>query len=305
MDSTPIPASLRTLLVAVAAVLALVGGIGVATGAADDGGDDVTTAGGKTTTTLTVTDDTIGGAEDGTTTTALAGVGGTTTTGKSGSSTKPGSTATTIVSSESNACGAPPASTTDPGPIQPPAVGVYKYVLCSDGSAAESQGVREGQSGGGRTRRSIDVKFGNLTGQATVAYGAEGVLQEVLDIPAYRVHCDWNPDVVQYPAALSVGATWTSKSSCTAPPAGKIELTGTGKITGRVMVTVGNVTVNAWVVEGTITTTAAGQTNTIKETDYFDPTRGIELYKKTVAPDGQGGTITAVRRLASLTPQAS
>lgn len=301
MEPTPLPASLRIVLVAVAAVLAAVGVGGLATGAADE--SDLTTAGSKTSTTLESTDFTLGVGND--TTTTAAGGTATTVAGATATTAKPGgATGTTVAAVDSNACASPPETSTNPGPIQAPAVGIYSYVSCGSDGAVDDQTVKEGTSGGGKVRRLVSHNQQGIQLTETIAYGSDGVLQEALNVAAFgqQASCDWNPDVVEYPANLSVGAQWSAKSSCTTS-FGQFKVDATGKITGRRSVTVGGTSVNAWVVERHLNLKTPQGDQVADETLYYDPSRGVPLYRKAVTSDGNGGKITVVLRLASLTPK--
>lgn len=301
MDSTPLPAGLRTLLTAVAAVLALVGLVGVATGAADDSGDDLGTAGATTTTALGGSDLTLGGDSS---TTVPSGPSTTAGGGTTATTAKPTGPTTTVAAVETDACGAPPAAATNPGPIVAPAVGIYTYVACDDPAKSQDTTVRAGQDGGGKLRREISGTFGGFTGTLTTAYGG-GVLEEVLKIQAFgnTIVCDFNPDVVEYPASLNVGAQWSTKSSCTASGV-KLTYDFTGKISGRKTVTVGGTPVTTWVVE-VVQNFSAGQqgSGTVTSTRYYDPSRGVDLYLNSTAKDGEGNTQTESLRLANLAPR--
>lgn len=293
------PASLRTVLIAVAAVLALVGVTGVATGAADNDSGHVAAVSSRTTTTLRNTDSNPGSFDDVTTT--LPGV--TTTVGKTtGTTAKGGATATTVVSSESNACAAPdgpgaPANSTAP------AVGVYSYVNCSDGSAGTDSKVEVGSAVDGKTRRRVTVSRQGSSITEIRSYTDGAVTLEGLDIasPYGTIHCDINPDVVETPGGLAKGKQWSGSGSCDQPaPIGKITFSGSGKVTGAKTVTIGGTAVQVWVIETTLKVTAAGQTQNTSAISYYDPSRGIDVYQQATV----SGT-TIQMRLASLTPRAA
>ena len=72
---------------------------------------------------------------------------------------------------------------------------------------------------------------------------------------------------------------------------------------------VGGTSVNAWVVEGTITLVATipsfgKQTTHISERGYYDPAHGIEVYRHTVASGDNGASSTSDEKLTSLTPKS-
>ena len=102
--------------------------------------------------------------------------------------------------------------------------------------------------------------------------------------------------------SLSVGTQWSAKSSCTTS-FGQFKVDATGKITGRRTVTVGGTAVNTWVVERHVSLSTPQGDQVVDEMSYYDPSRGVPVYRKAVTSDGQGGKITLVLRLASLTPR--
>jgi hypothetical protein len=304
MQSTP-GASSRTptVVVVLAIVLALIGVGGVAFGLADKPSKKVASTE-STTTTEFGTDTTFPGE---TTTTAAGAAGGTTTTAKGSPVTtaKPGggTTATTALDGVGD-CPAPAASSTDPGAAQAPAIGTYTFVSCTDSSDTTEVKVAAGASGNGVTRRNITESQGTGMSQtATEAYGPNGVLDEVWTIKSGLgdFKCDWNPDLLLFPAQLSVGKTWTSDSTCTVS-GNTLHITGTGKISGRVNVNVAGTMVNAWVVDATIKFSGGG--NEVTETlhDYWDAAHGVNVYRNVQANTAQG-SISRVDHLKSLTPK--
>jgi hypothetical protein len=309
MQLTPgaTPSRLPTVLVAVALVLALIGVGAVAFGAADKPSKKAASTGSTTTSTVFASDATIPGE---TTTTAAAGsTGGTTaTTAKSstGTTAKPGTTATTSQDGVGD-CPAGTASATDPGAAQAPAVGTYTYVSCTDSSDTSESKVAAAQSGNGVTRRTITEEAEQGASQtSTRAFGPNGVLDELWTIHSGLgdFRCDWNPDLLLFPAQLTVGKTWNVDSSCTIQtPQGNANLhvAGTGKISGRVQVSVGGTNVNAWVVDATIHVDAPGQTVDQTVHEYWDPAHGVAVYRNVKASTAQG-SVTRVDRLKSLTP---
>lgn len=309
MQSSLGPSSSRlpTIVTALAIVLALIGVGGIAAGAADKPDDDATVASSGTTDTT---------ARDSSGTTVAGGESpGTSAAGQPGATTKStaaggGSTPTTV----SAACPSPPAASADPGGHQAPALGTYTYVSCADDSDTTDVKVAAGESSGGVQRRNISDQSSGFPQTSTFAYGPAGVIFESLTVttPQGRFTCDWDPDVVNYPPTLKMGTEWTSKSSCDLKDArgvklGTIDVDGSGKVTGRVAVSVGGTTVNAWAIEGTIVlTTETGfgnSTQTIKQRSYYDPTRGLSLFRHTEATSAQGN-FTRDDRLVSLTPKS-
>ncbi|HUR78705.1 MAG TPA: hypothetical protein VMZ22_12220 [Acidimicrobiales bacterium] len=310
MSSRLTSSRLPTVVMALAIVLALIGVVGIAAGAADKPDDDNVAVTGSTTTTTQVDgpSTTLPGYEGPSTT----GADGTTATTRktSGTTSKPGSTGPTA------ACPAPPPATANPGPHQPPAVGTYTYASCSDSEDTEEQAVSAGASSGGVTRRNVSDNTSGFPQTATLAFGPSGVLLESLSVsaPQGKLNCDFQPDVVNYPPSISVGSQWTADSSCDLKqegnPAtiGKITIKGSGKVSGKVVVSVGGTSVNAWVVEGDITLTfdvtgfGSGTTH-VKSKDYYDPAHGVDVYRHAESTS-QEGTETFEQRLVSLTPKS-
>lgn len=305
--SGPFASRLPTVVTAIAVVLAVIG-LGVAvSGAADKPADKLASNDASTTTTTAVTTTVVA---DATTTTAARG---SVTTTKSTGTTAKSTTATTLAA----ACAAPPAASADPGAQQAPAIGTYTYASCSDSSDTSEMKVAAGTGGNGTARRVVSENTSGFAQTSTYAYGPSGVLLESLTVstPQGPYTCDWDPDVVNYPPSLKVGTTWTAKSSCQLKNSkgvsqGELKLDGTGKVSGKVQFAVGGTSVNAWVVEATIklTTVVTGfgtQTATVTSKDYYDPTRGIDLYRHYEGTSEQGGSVTRDERLTSLTPKAN
>jgi hypothetical protein len=292
------------VVTAVAVVLALIGVIGIAAGGGDkDEKKDVASNGTTTTsdasdTTLApgVTEVTTPGA---TTTTAKAGTTGTTAKG--------GTTATT----DPTVCPNPPAATADPGAPQAPALGTYTYVSCSDSADTTEQKVTAGSTSGGVTRRNIATDAGGNNQTSTYAYTSQGTLFESLTVDPGQgqYNCDWQPDILQYPAALHVGSEWAADSKCdlkgSGPtPIAKLTLKASAKVTSKVQYTIAGTAVNTWVVEGQYTITGFGPNPVnVKEKVFYDPTRGLLLFRHTEVMTG-GTTQTNDTKLTSLTPKS-
>jgi hypothetical protein len=306
---------LPTVITAIAVVLAVIGLGGVVTGAADEPSDKVDSST-RTTFDGDGGDGGDGGDIGGSSSTLAGGTTTTTTPGASTTTAKP--TATTSKSTATTslaACPIPPAATADPGAQQPPALGTYTYMSCSNTAETTDMKVAAGASGNGVTRRLVSETEDGFGQTTTYAFGPSGVLLESLTVqsPQGPFTCDWNPDVVNYPPSLTLGKEWTAKSSCQlrddkGVSRGQLELDGTGKVTGRVQVNIGGTNVNAWVIEGVIKlkTTVTGfgsQTATVTSKDYYDPTRGIDLYRHAEGTTGPGGDEVRDERLTSLAPK--
>ncbi len=311
--SGPSASRLPTVITAIAVVLAVIG-LGVAvSGAADKPADNKVASDDSSTTTTFVGDGgDVGtpGTDSATTTPTFAR--SPTTTAKSTGTTAKSTTPTTA----SAACAAPPGASADPGAQQAPAIGTYTYASCSDTSETSDMKVAAGTGGNGTARRVVSENTSGFAQTTTYAYGPSGVLLESLTVSTPRgpYTCDWDPDVVNYPPSLTVGTTWNTKSSCQLKNSqgvsqGELKLDGTGKVTGKVQFAVGSTSVNAWVIEATIklTTTVTGfgsQTATVTSKDYYDPTRGLDVYRHSEGTSEQG-SVTRDERLTSLTPKAN
>jgi len=304
------PSSATVVLLAASVLLAIVGIGGIASGAADDDEPKQTAQ---------VDSDT-----DDTTTTSLLDTGVTTTSlGGTVTTVKPTGTTikrptTTTAAPGPNECSSTPASS-NPGGEQPPAIGTFTYVSCTDPNDSTDVKIAAGQNSGGVTRREITTSQGELgTVTSTTAYGPAGIVQEKLTIQANGVtlQCDWNPDITEYPFELSVGKTWTADSTCTAQVFGgsiTIHATATRKITDRVITKIAATSVTAWVVDSTVnlkfTGSGGGQpiNGAIDETShaFFDPSRGLEVYDKSTSKgsgDFEYPETTTERHLKSLSP---
>lgn len=296
---------LPTTMTVLALVLAVIGVGGVVSGAADDKPAGKLASTSATTTTSAVANSLLPGA----TVTTIASGGPATSARATGTTAKP--TATTAASA---GCVVPAAATADPGTHQPPAIGTYTYASCTDGSQTSEMKVAAGTSGSGTTRRNVSEDAGGVPQTASLAYAGSGVLFESFTVqtPNGEFTCDWIPDLLNYPAALKVGTEWTTKSSCQLKDAkgvsfGELQADGTGGVTGRVLVDVGGTAVNAWVIEGLLklTTKIAGGSGstTITSKDYYDPKRGLDLYRH-AETEGQEGEFIRDERLTSLSPRA-
>jgi len=305
-QTTGASSRLPIVLIAVALVIALIGIVGVAFGAADKPSKNVAAT--KSTTTTEFSSDTTFPGE--TTTSSVPGVPGATTTTVKGApvtTSKPGSTTSTTTLDGVGTCTVPAASNSDPGAEAAPAIGTYTYVSCSDSSDTTDVKIAAGDSKNGVTRREVTEQAGGLSQTATQAYGPNGILQEVLTINygATPIKCDWNPDVLEFPAQLSVGATWKADSKCTVTtPNGNttLHLTADAKVSGRVQTVIGGATLNCWVVDAHIVLdTGPNGSVDLTEHDHFDPAHGINVYRHSESKSPQG-SITRVDHLKSITP---
>ena len=303
------PSTATVVLLAASVLLAVVGVGGALAGAADKKDSPKHQA----LTPTSIETATTASSVDAGTTTTLPGV---TTTTRKTTATTARPTATTAAPGP-NTCSSTP-SNTNPGAIQPPAVGTFSYVSCTDPNSTSDITVAAGTNSTGVVRREVTTSQGNLgTATATAAYGSSGVIQEKLTIKSNGItlQCDWNPDILEYPPDLSVGKSWNADSSCTAQTgfgAITIHATATRKVTGRVTTTIGGTSLTAWVVDSTLilkfTKPAPAPVNgEVDESShaFYDPTRGIEVYDKSTSK-GSGDfaypETTTERQLKSLTP---
>ncbi len=291
-------------LLVIAIVLALIGVGGLAAGAADDNSNGSKSAGSATTTTTELSTDT----SLPLVTVPVPSTGVTTTTRKTTATTK-ASTGTT--QAPAAAC-ASSAGSGNPGGPKAPAVGTYSYVSCTSDDKVNVV-VSAGNSSGGVTRRDIETQsqLGNIT--AHDAFGADGAVQERATIKAFgfTLNCDWMPDIIEYPANLAVGTSWSADSQCNLGNGAKIHATGTRKITSVATFTVGGTAVVVWVIDETqklvITAPNRSPSNfSSTGTKLYDPSRGITVHEKAVSEasgaDTQPPTTTEFR-LTSLTPK--
>jgi hypothetical protein len=282
-------------VLAAAIVLALAGITGVLAGVGNnDSKHNSISAAEKSTSTTTYdsSDTSLPGAVSVPTT----GVGAVTTLKPATATTKP-STATTQADAPTPCHGA--AAAKDPGAQKPPAVGTYTYSNCADGGAADTLKV---SAGADPAHRVLETSTPQGAQTETRRYGP-GVIREKFTI-AYggaNVACDWNPDIVQYPAQLQVGTQWQVDSSCEDPTYKvKVHATGTAKVVGRVLTKVGDTTVTVWSVDSNVNIVVSGpvnQTQQLVSTTYYEPTSGLEVYEKVTA---NGQTVEKV--LKSLSP---
>ena len=280
-------------LLVIAIVLALVGGVGLVAGAADDNSNDVKSAGATTTSTTEASSDTTAPLV----TVSVPSTGVTTTTAKTTATTK----ATTATTAASTGPCAHSSASTDPGAQKAPANGSYTYAVCGSGDDADTFKVSAGPDA---NRRILTISTQQGTQNETRNFAA-GVVREkfVTSGGGATVNCDWNPDIVQYPAQLAVGTKWKVDSSCEDKNLNvKIHVTGSGEVTERVSMVIGGTAVTAWSVASDVTIAVTGFVNqTVHSvgTTFYEPTRGLEVYDKSTV---NGQTVEKV--LKSLSPKS-
>lgn len=281
------------VLLVLAIVLALVGVGGLVGGAADDNNSGHSKSAVATSTTTTeVSSDTTSPLV----TVPVPSTGVTTTTRKSTATTK----ASTVTTAGPTGPCAHGSSTSDPGAQKVPANGSYTYARCDNGADADTFKVSAGPDA---SRRIVTISSPQGTQNETRNYTA-GVVREkfVTSGGGATVTCDWNPDIVQYPAQLAVGTKWKVDSSCEDKNLNvKVHVTGSATVTERVSIIIGGTTVNAWSVASDITIAVTGfvnQTVHSVSTTFYEPTRGLEVYDKSTV---NGQTLEKV--LKTLNPK--
>ncbi len=281
-------------LLVIAIVLALIGTVGLVAGAADDNSKDVKSAGATTTSTTEESSDTTAPLV----TVSVPSTGVTSTTVKKTTATTKATTATTAAAT--GPC-AHSSVSTDPGAQKPPANGSYTYAVCGSGDDADTFKV---SAGADANHRILTISTQQGTQNETRNFAA-GVVREkfVTSSGAGSVTCDWNPDIVQYPAQLAVGTKWKVDSSCEDKNLNvKIHVTGSAEVTDRVSMVIGGTTVTAWSVASDVTIAVTGFVNqTVHSvgTTFYEPTRGLEVYDKSTT---NGQTVEKV--LKTLTPKS-
>lgn len=271
------------VILAIAVVLTSIGIGGLATGAADKQ-SSVNAAVQTSTTTTAVTS-------------PLVTVDASTTTVKVTATTKL-SAATTQVAIGGRCKGV--TTPKDPGAQKPPVLGTYTYLQCGSGEASDTFKV---DAGADPAHRVVTMVASQGTRSETRAYAA-GVTSEKFTIATASgtVACDWDPDIVQYPAQLALGTRWQLDSSCEDKNYGvKLHVTGAASVVDRVVTTVGDSTVTAWAINSDITLSISGfgnQMSHIVGTTYYEPMRGLEVYEKATT----NGAEPVEKVLKSLTP---
>jgi hypothetical protein len=203
-----------------------------------------------------------------------------------------------------------------PGPAAaettPPAAGSYSYRETStgpDGKPGErdrtTTTTRVGQDGDALVQHvtvSVSTGSGEATARATVRWGPQGVITTEWVVRLYggSFTCDWQTDVVQYPAHLAVGVAWVVNSTC----AGKVQggqldgtdaamrMKGTRKVTGTVVEQsprpVGTWTVAA-VSDLELTAAGLGAVTHTDGTEQYAPSLGVPTSSQaTVTVDSFG-----------------
>lgn len=136
---------------------------------------------------------------------------------------------------------------------------------------------------------------------STFALSASGIDldSEVLRMTAYGqtvvFDCTFSPplEIMSWPP--KVGYSFSGNGTCTSSN-GSFPVAVTGKIDGTQSDNVGGTSVNAYVVDTTATTTGE-VASTSQETDWFDPTSGLDVHQET----SEQGTYNGVKFSSQLT----
>ncbi len=303
----------RLLAVAIAALL-LVGLVGVAT--VDDESEQIDTAG-ATSTTL----DGDGGDDPviDITGTSAPGPAGTTAT----TSAALGGTATTRAGSGPATTGAPAGK--DPGPAQPPKLGLYRYNTKKNESqtTTEVRVERDTAQVPGEQRFTLHIKEGesNNTLSDLIAWRSDGIYLRMTTFPnpggGPPVECDWEPDLLDRKLPTKAGQEWDVDSTCRmtfGAATGTFHLKGHGKVEGARRVTVAGQTIDTWLVTQSahldIDLVYNGQPihaeNDTTTQDYWSAPRGITVKtnETSVSKDPSGKTTNenTTRELQRLEP---
>ena len=301
---------LPTVLIAVAAALAIIGATLAATGAADDDSKNLASSSSRRTTTTELRAD---GGGDGGDVDPLPGVVSPTTGGSGGrSSTTMRATGTTRPPDAPPAdCPTPPSTNASLQAPTPPAAGTYEYVSCADAND-ESDNTKVEEKPGDPQRRLITSNLAGYPQTKTAFYGPNGVFQESFSIGGL-VTCDWDPDILELPPTINVGTSWSADSRCTITSpqgTGTLELKASNKVTGKVAFPVGGTPVNAWAIESNahVKITGKNQRGETQSSEYdivsrlfYAPAQGVDVYRHLELKTTEG-TTTIIDRLKSVTP---
>ena len=201
----------------------------------------------------------------------------------------------------------------DPGATSVPAAGRYPYRFTDDtGEAHEAFTTVEdkgAQPAGGR-RMVITFSGEGIDLINDVSWGPQDVkhLKTTFVFGETRMECDWEPDYVQMPLALSRGKTWESRATCTARFGGTtavINRTTTTKVTDARRVHVAGGEVLTWLIEAHDRIDFPGQgTLDTRETTWFAPKLGLPVRQlgETTTSDPNDNDTSSELVITRLTP---
>jgi len=312
------PAVERVLAAAIALLL-VVGLVGVAT-VKDDDSQRVGTAS-ATSTTLAGT-----AGDQGTDVTQTSAPGAAITTTRSGAA---GDTATTKPRAATTTTAGVPAGK-DPGPAQPPKLGLYRYDTTkqsgSGGPTKTTTDVRitkDSVQVPGEQRFTLSIKEGESNNSMSdlVAWRGDGIYLRSTTFPnpsgGPPIECDWDPDLLDRKLPTKAGQQWDGDSTCHVTfgaATGTFHLKAHSKVDGARRVTVAGQSVDTWLITQTahldIDFVYNGQPihieNDTTTQDYWAAPRGITVKTSESStskdPGGKTSTSQTERDIQNLSP---
>lgn len=253
MPTAPSGRSSTTIGLAIATVLLLVGGLVAFVATRDDGGEQTLTRDSATTTSAPAADP----RGDDRTSTSVAQGDGADGGDDDGASTTPtsGGGAPAAVGPAPTVAG----RATPSDRATPPKQGTYTYRRTQSGEAPEDtdQIVRDVLRGPGEVRQQIETTDTSTGGRVRhdVIWRGEGLViaSSTFTGPQGSIECDWQPDMLEFPAPLSFGKKWTIESSCDTTAQGqpvRVERKANREVTSAEKLDVGGAAVDTWVVTG-------------------------------------------------------
>ena len=303
--------SRSTIALAVATAVLLLGGLIAFAVTRDDGSDEQNLAGEAASTTTSAAG---GTSSEGSTTSTLANGG---TPAATGDGSSAGTTATSA--------GASPAPTVA-GPATPaergtaPRPGTYRYRTTQSGEEPEESDriVRDVQRTHTEVHQQIESADTSTGGRVRndVIWRGEGlvVTKSTFSGPQGDIECDWQPDMLEFPAPLAVGKKWTIESSCNTTAQGqpvRVERKANREVTGAEKLSVGGEAVDTWVVTGddrltiTVGPPEAPVFKQVVDTNgtvHVSPAHGVEIRGVTNIKTGDTSR-TITQELLSLQPR--
>jgi hypothetical protein len=247
-------------------------------------------------------------------TTSLGGA--TSTTAASTDTTSAGGTATTAGRSTATTSGSSKnAPVPNPGPTKPPKPGKYTYTV-TNSTEASANGDTDAtvealpdSNGSPRRRETYKDPSGNtLSNDETWASDAVRITVSHITGGGNSADCTWKPPMLLLALPLAVGKEFDTDSTCTATFQNvpiTIHRVSHSKVTGKILDKVGSVSVPAWIIETTGTTSIktpfGSNDSTESGTRHFSSDRGLLLYEKASAKSGDT-TIAYERTLKSVDP---
>lgn len=210
----------------------------------------------------------------------------------------------------------------DPGPLTPPAVGAYRYVVVPEDDEDGERLVRirvrlpQGARASDPRREFVDYDDGSVS---LLSWRPAGVFLERTGDDVGESSCDWDPDVLTY-APLKVGASWENDSKCThsfEEEQINVHMTTKSKVTASKRTRIDDEEVDVWVIETTATIVTESRfagdveksTQRMQDVAELAARLGIEVRAVTTtsyssdAPDAPAFEETEQRELLSLHPR--